>query len=217
MMIELPMKTYSTGKQVVNWAMVSGSYNFGESIVEVITNKMVEKIAKVSGNKRKERRLEVRLNGFEDVYECGTESFKKGSFLKNLIKKSIHKIIETMVKPTNYLPMIYNPIRKNFIGETDDESIDYICKSFVGCESIREIRNVYKRFAKMYHPDSLGRELFPHELLVHEHILKVMKDGAINQFRAYDKVMAEWEDDEELPVEDLMKMWDITEEDLMED
>ena len=33
----------------------------------------------------------------------------------------------------------------------------------------------------------------------------------------YDKVMAEWEDDEELPVEDLMKMWDITEEDLMED
>ena len=88
MMIELPMKTYSTGKQVVNWVMVNGSYNFGESVVEVIANKMVEKIAKVSGNKRKERRLTVRLNGFEDEYECGTESFRKGSFLKNLIKKS---------------------------------------------------------------------------------------------------------------------------------
>lgn len=217
MMIELPMKTYSTGKQVVNWTMVNGSYSFGESVVEVIANKMVEKIAKVSGNKRKERRLEVRLSGFEDVYECGTESFKKGSFLKNLIKKSIHKIIETMVKPTNYLPMIYNPIRKNFIGETDDESINYIVKTFTECDTIKEVRKIYKRFARMYHPDSLGRELFPHELLVNEHILKVMRDGIIDQIKAYDKVMAEWEDDEELPMEDLMKMWDITEEDLMED
>ena len=87
MMVELPMKQWGS-KRVVNWSGVNGSYQFGESIVEVITNKMVEKIAKVSGNKRKERRLEVRLNGFEDVYECGTESFKKGSFLKNLVKKS---------------------------------------------------------------------------------------------------------------------------------
>ena len=101
--------------------------------------KEFEKIAEVSGNKRKERRLEVRLSGFEDVYECGTESFKKGSFLKNLIKKSIHKIIETMVKPTNYLPMIYNPIRKNFIGETDDESINYIVKTFTECDTRKEV------------------------------------------------------------------------------
>ena len=64
MMVELPMKQWGS-KMVVNWSMVNGSYHFGESIVEVIANKMVEKIAKVSGNKRKERRLEVRLNGFE--------------------------------------------------------------------------------------------------------------------------------------------------------
>ena len=157
MMVELPMKQWGS-KMVVNWSVVNGSYQFGESIVEFITNKMVEKIAKASGNKRKERRLEVRLNGFEDVYECGTESFKKGAFLKNLIKKSIHKIIETMVKPTNYLPMIYNPIRKNFLGETDQESMDYMFITLASANDERDYRTKWKQFAKNYHPDYIRRE-----------------------------------------------------------
>lgn len=170
-------------------------------------------------------KVEVVAYGYVGSMWVGTQTWKTKENGANVTKRSgFHseskRFKESFVaneKPSSLLPIVYEPIRKNFIGETDDESMEYICKSFVGCESIREIRNVYKRFAKMYHPDSLGRELFPHELLVHEHVLKVMRDGAINQFRAYNKVMAEWEDDEELPVEDLMKMWDITEEDLMEE
>lgn len=191
---ELPMKTYSTGKMVVNWTMVNGSYNFGERIVEVIANKIVEKIAKASGNKRKERRLTVRLNGFEDEYECGTESFKKGSFLKNLIKKSVHKLIETMNKPSSLLPMVYNPIRKNFLGITDKESLEYMGHCLmVESDDDKAIRRTYKQFAKLYHPDYLGRELFPDEVIVLE-VLKETKEIALMNYRDMMEVLSDLED-----------------------
>lgn len=191
---ELPMKTYSTGKMVVNWTMVNGSYTFGESIVEVIANKIVEKIAKVSGNKRKERRLTVRLNGFEDEYECGTESFRKGSFLKNLIKKSVHKLIETINKPSSLLPMVYNPIRKNFFGVTDKESLAYMGGKLADCaDDDKAIRRTYKQFAKLYHPDYLGRELFLDEIVVLE-VLKETKEMLLMNYRDMMEVLNDLED-----------------------
>lgn len=189
MMVELPMKQWGS-KMVVNWSMVNGSYNFGESIVEVIANKMVEKIAKTTGNKRKERRLEVRLNGFEDVYECGTESFKKGSFLKNLIKKSIHKVIETMTQPHNYLPVLWQPVVKNFLGETQEELDDIMWDELSECESLREVRSWYKKYAKYYHPDFLGRDLFPYEKIIYNH-LNDAKEKAINFFKDLEEVFGE--------------------------
>ena len=95
---------------------------------------------------------------------------KKGSFLKNLIKKSITKIVEVMSKPSNYLPAIYNPIRKNFIGETDKESMEYMGFQMAFCTDTKELHKVYKQFAKLYHPDFLGRELFPHEQIVFDYL-----------------------------------------------
>ena len=82
-MFELPMKIYSTGRKVVDWqgVIVGFKLTIDTYIIRVLENKMVEKTAKTSGKKRKERRLTLQLNGFEETYECGTESFKKGSFL----------------------------------------------------------------------------------------------------------------------------------------
>lgn len=189
MMVELPMKKWGS-KMVINWSMVNGSYQFGENIVEVIANKMVEKIAKVSGNKRKERRLEVRLNGFEDVYECGTESFKKGSFLKNLIKKSIHKAIETMAQPHNYLPVLWQPVVKNFLGETPEELIEYMYDELNNCESLKEVRSWYKKYAKYYHPDFLGRDLFPYEKITYNY-LNDAKEKLVNFLKDLEEVFGE--------------------------
>lgn len=144
----LPMRKWGS-KMVVDWKMVNGSYVFGDHIVEVITNKMVERTAKVSGNKRKERRLEVRLNGFEDVYECGTESFKKGSFLKNLVKKSTHKAIKYL------LPAKLEDISLvNFWGHFDQEYFDMIDNEFGEAFTLKEIKAVYKKYAKRLHPDT---------------------------------------------------------------
>lgn len=189
MMIDLPMKQWGS-KIVVNWNLVNGSYSFGESVVEVISNKMVEKIAKASGNKRKERRLTVRLNGFNDEYECGTESFKKGSFLKNLIKKSIHKVIETMVKPHNYLPMIWKPIEKDFIGRTLPQSEEYMLDELEMCDNIKDVRKWYKKYAKYYHPDFLGRNLFPDEQITFE-VMTESRDKAIILLKQIEEVFGE--------------------------
>lgn len=189
MMIDLPMKQWGS-KMVVNWAMVNGSYSFGESIVEIIANKMVEKIAKVSGNKRKERRLTVRLNGFEDEYECGTESFKKGSFLKNLIKKSVHKAIETMVQPHNCLPVLWQPVVKNFLGETPEELDNYMLDELELCESKKDVHKWYKKYIKYYHPDFLGRELFPYEKIMFK-VVTESRDKAIILFNQFEEVFGE--------------------------
>ena len=82
-MLELPTKIQSTGRVVVDWqsVVVGFKLTIDTYIINVLNNEMVEKTAKTSGKKRKERRLTVQLNGFQETYECGTESIKKGSFL----------------------------------------------------------------------------------------------------------------------------------------
>lgn len=156
-MLNLPIKTYSTGRQVVDWqsVMVGFKLTIDTHIINILENKMVEKIAKTSGNKRKERRLTVQLDGFEETYECGTESFKKGSFLKNLIKKSITKIVEKMTKPSSYLPMKLEDVPLvNFIGDLTQQGLDMFNEEFKNAFTLKEIKAVYRKYAKRLHPDT---------------------------------------------------------------
>ena len=155
-MLSLPTKTQSTGRVVVNWNEVKTGFTLtvDTHIINVLKNEMVEKIAKISGNKRKERRLTVQLNGFQETYECGTESFKKGSFLKKLIKKSITKIVKSMSKPTNYLPILVDEVRlTNFFGFLDQPQWSMINHEFGQAFTLKEIKSVYKKYAKKLHPD----------------------------------------------------------------
>lgn len=168
-MLNLPIKTYSTGRQVVDWqgVMVGFKLAIDTHIVNVLENKMVEKIAKASGNKRKERRLTVQLEGFKETYECGTESFKKGSFLKNLIKKSITKIVKEMTKPSNYLPMKLEDIPMvNFIGDLTQQGVDMFNQEFNKAFTLKEIKAVYRKYAKRLHPDTSRANRNSFEVLV---------------------------------------------------
>lgn len=168
-MLNLPIKTYSTGRQVVDWqgVMVGFKLAIDTHIVNVLENKMVEKIAKASGNKRKERRLTVQLEGFKETYECGTESFKKGSFLKNLIKKSITKIVKEMTKPSNYLPMKLEDVPMvNFIGDLTQQGVDMFNQEFNKAFTLKEIKAVYRKYAKRLHPDTSRANRNSFEVLV---------------------------------------------------
>ena len=78
--------------------------------------------------------------------------------------------------------MIYNPIQKNFIGETSDDSFDWILDRLEDCESSKELRKVYKQMIKQYHPDILGRPLFPDEQAVFNE-LKRYKDLMLLNFK----------------------------------
>ena len=168
-MFELPMKIYSTGRKVVDWqgVIVGFKLTIDTYIIRVLENKMVEKTAKISGKKRKERRLTLQLNGFEETYECGTESFKKGSFLKNLIKKSITKIIKTIVKPSSYLPMKLEDVPLvNFIGDLTQQGLDMFYEEFKKAITFKEIKAVYRKYAKRLHPDTSRANQNSFEILV---------------------------------------------------
>lgn len=168
-MFELPMKIYSTGRKVVDWqgVIVGFKLTIDTYIIHVLENKMVEKTAKTSGKKRKERRLTLQLNGFEETYECGTESFKKGSFLKNLIKKSITKIVKTTVKPSSYLPMKLEDVPLvNFIGDLTQQGLDMFYEEFKKAITFKEIKDVYRKYAKRLHPDTSRANQNSFEILV---------------------------------------------------
>ena len=168
-MFELPMKIYSTGRKVVDWqgVIVGFKLTIDTYIIRVLENKMVEKTAKTSGKKRKERRLTLQLNGFEETYECGTESFKKGSFLKNLIKKSITKIVKTIAKPSSYLPMKLEDVPLvNFIGDLTQQGLDMFYEEFKKAITFKEIKVVYRKYAKRLHPDTSRANQNSFEILV---------------------------------------------------
>lgn len=168
-MFELPMKIYSTGRKVVDWqgVIVGFKLTIDTYIIRVLENKMVEKTAKTSGKKRKERRLTLQLNGFEETYECGTESFKKGSFLKNLIKKSITKNVKTIVKPSSYLPMKLEDVPLvNFIGDLTQQGLDMFYEEFKKAITFKEIKDVYRKYAKRLHPDTSRANQNSFEILV---------------------------------------------------
>ena len=168
-MFELPMKIYSTGRKVVDWqgVIVGFKLTIDTYIIRVLENKMVEKTAKISGKKRKERRLTLQLNGFEETYECGTESFKKGSFLKNLIKKSITKIVKTIAKPSSYLPMKLEDVPLvNFIGDLTQQGLDMFYEEFKKAITFKEIKAVYRKYAKRLHPDTSRSNQNSFEILV---------------------------------------------------
>ena len=168
-MFELPMKIYSTGRKVVDWqgVIVGFKLTIDTYIIRVLENKMVEKTAKISGKKRKERRLTLQLNGFEETYECGTESFKKGSFLKNLIKKSITKNVKTIAKPSSYLPMKLEDVPLvNFIGDLTQQGLDMFYEEFKKAITFKEIKAVYKKYAKRLHPDTSRANQNSFEILV---------------------------------------------------
>ena len=168
-MFELPMKIYSTGRKVVDWqgVIVGFKLTIDTYIIRVLENKMVEKTAKISGKKRKERRLTLQLNGFEETYECGTESFKKGSFLKNLIKKSITKNVKTIAKPSSYLPMKLEDVPLvNFIGDLTQQGLDMFYEEFKKAITFKEIKAVYRKYAKRLHPDTSRANQNSFEILV---------------------------------------------------
>lgn len=82
----LQMKTFKTGKQVVDWKALK-CFNVDGHDVKVVSNETVIKVSR-NGKERKERRLRVTIDGIHSI-EVGTESIKKGSFINRLLKETM--------------------------------------------------------------------------------------------------------------------------------
>ena len=143
-------------------------------------------------------KVEVVAYGYVGSMWVGTQTWKTKENGANVTKRSgFHseskRFKESFVankKPSSLLPMIYSPVIKNFLGETPEELDDIMWDELSECESLREVRSWYKKYAKYYHPDFLGRDLFPYEKIIYNH-LNDAKEKAVNFFKDLEEVFGE--------------------------
>lgn len=84
---QLPKRVYKTGRTVISWKEITEGFEVevNEQTFTVVKNENVEKVSKTTGKAYKTRRLTIAdVNGNE--LEVGTDSFKKGSFIKRFNK-----------------------------------------------------------------------------------------------------------------------------------
>ena len=110
---------------------------------------MVSKVSR-NGKTRRERRLTVRVVGTEVTIEVSSTSFKNMSFGKRLakaIKKMSNEKYEVMVRPL---------VMKDFIGRITVDSAKEMEGAFEDAMTTKEIRDVYRKYSKIMHPDLNG-------------------------------------------------------------
>ena len=108
-------------------------------------NDVLFTIVEVVKNKAK-----VVAEGFEGTKEMAIQTWKNGRFFKNImkvLKRIVEKKYEIMVRPL---------IMKDFIGCATVESMKEISDEFENAMTSKEIRNVYKKYSKIMHPDLNG-------------------------------------------------------------
>ena len=196
---------------------MASKYENKEKIICGLTYNSHQYGFEYEGAKYKKLRTTTVIDNIIYEYWTSTQTWKNASENKNssfnkdgwrfpkyfkaigTIKEVGEKVIETFGKikkdvEKSLLPVVYNPIRKNFIGETDNESMEYMTIKFGVCETKKEVSRVYKQFAKYYHPDFLGRDLFPHEKIIYQWL----KDGKemimMNIEQADEFINSIWED-----------------------
>lgn len=138
--------------------------------------------------KNKKIRVTTEFNGETYEYHMGTQTWRNAKDSKHScfnpngwrFKKYFKKIIKCLI--------IWKPIVKDFLGRTLEVSEDYMFNELEYTDTDKDVHKWYKKYAKFYHPDSLGRKLFPEEEVMFE-IITDARDAAIEQNRIFSKYM----------------------------
>lgn len=99
---QLPVKQFKTGREVVDWKQINQGFTVEIEDVKivVVSNDNVEKVSKTTDKPYKTRRLVVTdINELVQL-EVGSESFKKGSFLKRF-KKLLDEVKPVVIEETD--------------------------------------------------------------------------------------------------------------------
>lgn len=153
-MKELPMRMRGN-KEVVDWKKINAGDEFtiGETTVVVDENWREMKLSKRM-KVYYVRRLIVHIKGRFTKLEVGSSSFKKGSFVKRLMKLTSN---ETKSETTSYLPMIYvDGVQKDFLGNFMDCTWQEISNRFSKCRTKKDVSKVYGTYMKYLHPDKVN-------------------------------------------------------------
>ena len=108
-------------------------------------NDVLFTIVEVVKNKAK-----VVAEGFEGTKEMAIQTWKNGRFFKNImkvLKRIVEKKYEIIVRPL---------VMKDFIGRATVESMKEISDEFENAMTSKEVRDVYKKYSKIMHPDLNG-------------------------------------------------------------
>lgn len=118
------------------------------SSVKVVRYHREVRTSKKTGKNYYSYRLDVQLEGYTDMLEISTASWNKQSFIKRLLKTSVNKEVECQ------LPIATDEVRlTNLFGFLDQPQWSMINHEFGQAFTLKEIKSVYKKYAKKLHPD----------------------------------------------------------------
>ena len=104
-------------------------------------NNVVFKIVEVMKNK-----VKVVAEGFEGTKEMAIQTWKNGRFFKNIMKV-LKRIVE------KYELVVYDEFQRDFLGRIVKERGNEITKEFSMCDTVVEVRKLFKRYSRYLHPD----------------------------------------------------------------
>lgn len=105
-------------------------------------NNVVFKIVEVMKNK-----VKVEAKGFEGTKEMAIQTWKNGRFFKNIMKV-LKRIVEK-----KYELVVYDEFQRDFLGRIVKERGNEITKEFSMCDTVAEVRKLFKRYSRYLHPD----------------------------------------------------------------
>ena len=107
-----------------------------------LINGILFKVKECAGNKFK-----VVAEGFDGEHEMSKSTWRQGRFYKNAMKKLITRCRDLVLGKKAR----HENEREQFKQSNDLDA-------FRGCVTVKEVKNTYKRLAKLFHPDHGGSE-----------------------------------------------------------
>ena len=105
-------------------------------------NDVLFTIVEVVKNKAK-----VVAEGFEGTKEMAIQTWKNGRFFKNMMKV-LKRIVEK-----KYELVVYDEFQRDFLGRVVKERGNEINLEFGMCDTVAEVRKLFKQYSKYLHPD----------------------------------------------------------------
>lgn len=158
MKTSLPTKTYKTGKVVIDWKSITTGFEIevDEQTFTVVSNENVDKVSKTTDKPYKVRRIVISdVHGNE--LEVGTESFKKGSFVKrfNKLYPQVEEVVTVETEVIEEVPTVEEiptdiptvetglvVVEKVFEERTDEDILDFNVLSQE--EKTKRVNEMYK-------------------------------------------------------------------------
>ena len=145
MKTSLPTKTYKTGKVVIDWKSITTGFEIevDEQTFTVVSNENVDKVSKTTDKPYKVRRIvisDVHGNGLE----VGTDSFKKGSFVKrfNKLYPQVEEVVTVETEVIEEVPTVEDTVEQTFEEKTVEDDFDFNVLSQE--EQTKRVNEMYK-------------------------------------------------------------------------